>query len=97
MNIDTGEIARFKSMIGVDLAQGQDMTGFIQVPDDLSDEAEKALAGQDRVVVDLAADTPLSRWANTERQARKTRATAAKRTDIRRKAMRKASKKQNRR
>lgn len=83
MNIDTGELMRF-------YPDALMPDGFMQVPDDFRDEAEKVLKGRDSAVIDLAADTPLAKWAGEQRKLRDGKAKT-------RRKMAKASRRKNRR
>jgi hypothetical protein len=105
MNTDTGEIIRLKKLLELEkdlllINEAEPIEivnslpdGFTQVPDDLTEEAEKVLQGQDHAFADLTQDTPLTRWA---RQDRKSRAATNSRRKRNRKLMQKASKIRNR-
>ena len=80
MNCDTGELRR---LLGSETLQ----EGFIQVPDDLAEEAEKVLGEKQSAFVDLKQHTPLADFARSQRvQTKKNN----------RKKMSKASKRKNR-
>lgn len=71
MNCDTGELIR--------LMKGQEPPeGFAPVPDKLSEEANKELAGRDSVMVDMTKDTPLTGWAKKQQKKRKARSKMAR-------------------
>jgi hypothetical protein len=80
MNCDTGELRR---LLGLETPP----EGFVQVPDDLAEEAEKELGENQSVFVDLKQRTPLANFAKSQR-------TQAKKNT--RKRMSKASKRKNR-
>ena len=60
--------------------------GFTPVPEKLEKEADQFLGGSDSIMVDMEKDTPLVKWARQHNHTKKNN----------RKAMQKASKKQNR-
>lgn len=62
MNVNTGELMML-SAENMKLLYNK----FTSVPDELQDEAKKELAGKEKTVVDLKADTPLANWAKRER------------------------------
>lgn len=65
MNIDTGELVRLIAN------QNIEESGLIPVPDEFSELAEKKLGQQDRIFVDMAQDTLLTRWVKDERKKKK--------------------------
>lgn len=69
MHIDEGYLQMFTPEIWDTLKA----EGFLLVPDELEDEARKAIAehtGSSPVQVDLNGDSPLAEWARQERAAR---------------------------
>lgn len=73
MNVDTGELFR---ELGSAIDTGElfrehgsveDLDSIHEVPEELEEEAEKALGDKDKVVIDLQADTPLANWARHQR------------------------------
>lgn len=68
MNVDTGELIRFGPDPETEEFKKLFEQGFYQVPANLLPEAVAALGNNDRVMVDLAGDTPLAKWAAKKRK-----------------------------
>lgn len=68
MNVDTGELRRL-------LSHEEELklikNGFTPVPEELKEEANRALGNRDSVVIDMETDTPLANWANKARSKNK--------------------------
>ena len=67
MNIDTGELRRISSNLSVEEREQLFNACFVEVPNDLEEEAMQILAEKDSAFVDLEKDTPLARWARSKR------------------------------
>ncbi len=88
MDCGTGELIKLYPDLANSLKQELNPR-FTPVPDELRADAEAELGDQDRVMVDMEQDTPLTRWAKSQN----------KRVDHGRKArqqMAKASRRRNR-
>lgn len=70
MNVNTGELRRIASNLNEDERAELFKAGFTEVPDDLEQEAAKALAGKENVMVDMKKKTPLTAWAKRVNQGR---------------------------
>jgi len=69
MNVDTGEIIRRKEL----KLDKEELKQFRKVREDLEEEALKALGSEDKVTIDLKANTPLAKWAKQERKKDKSK------------------------
>jgi len=69
MNVNTGELSALANLNGMEEEQ-LIKDGFTLVPKELEGEAAKALAGRERVMVDMKKRTPLTRWAKKVKQGR---------------------------
>lgn len=70
MNVDTGELRRILGNLNEEGKEQLFSEGFTEVPEDLEQEAMKALAGKESVMLDMKKKTPLTVWAKRVKQGR---------------------------
>jgi hypothetical protein len=70
MNINTGELRAIADVMELEELKKEWGDALREVPENLKEEANKALHGSNRVFIDLKANTPLANYAKKERSKR---------------------------
>ncbi len=70
MNVDTGELRRFKEQQAKELMK----QGFVPVPSEHREEANQELGDKESTYVDLKKDSPLVNWAKQVKASKKKKA-----------------------
>ena len=70
MNVDTGELMRMREGVSHEEKAQLFAKGFYEVPKNLEEAANKELADNQRAMVNMRRNTPLTAWAKRVKQGR---------------------------